>query len=167
MSTNLRNIFILQIIAVFFAMLNLSNIKIEYVADFLPLFDVMIIYYFAILKPDIFSVWFLFLLGIISDSINGFPLGITSICYIVLVKIFCGLNRRIMMKDNFHQIFGQFIAFTFCVLFLKWSIISMYHFKIYNIINPIIQLVITCTIYVLIHKVFDFLDRKLLESSAI
>ena len=165
MSTNIRNIFVLQIIAVLFAMLNLSNIKIEYVADFLPLFDVMIIYYFAVLKPDVFMVWFLFLLGIISDSINGFPLGVTSICYILLVKLFRILNQRMVMQENFHQIFGQFIAFTFSILFLKWAIISIYHFKTYNIISPIIQLVVTCTIYVLMHRVFDYLDKKLLGNA--
>ncbi len=162
MFTNLRNIFALQIIAVLFAMLNLSNIKIEYVADFLPLFDVMIIYYFAVLKPNVFSAWFLFLLGIISDSINGFPLGVTSICYIVLVKLFRGLNQRMVMQENFHQILLQFFAFAFSVLFLKWLIISIYHFQIYNIINPLIQLVITCTIYILMHRFFDYLDRSLL-----
>jgi rod shape-determining protein MreD len=165
MPTNLRNIFVLQIIAILFAMLNLSNIKIEYVADFLPLFDVMIIYYFAVLKPDIFAVWFLFLLGIVSDAISGFPLGITSICYILTVKLFCGLNKRIAMRETFHQIFGQFVAFTFVILFLKWLIISTYHFKAYNIISPLIQLVITCTIYILMHRVFDYLDKKLLDNA--
>jgi rod shape-determining protein MreD len=165
MPTNLRNIFVLQILAVLFAMLNLSNIKIEYVADFLPLFDVMIIYYFAVFKSDVFMVWFLFLLGIISDSINGFPLGVTSICYILLVKLFRVLNQRMMMQENFHQIFGQFVAFAFSILFLKWLIISVYYFKIYNIISPIIQLVITSTIYVLMHQVFGFLDRKLLGNN--
>jgi len=166
MSANIRNTFLIQIIAIIFAMLNLSNIKIEYVADFLPLFDIMIIYYFAVLKPDVFAVWFLFLLGIISDSINGFPLGITSVCYIIVVKLFCSLNKRIMMHDTFHQIFGQFVAFSFSILFLKWLIISIYHLKTYNIISPLIQLVITCTIYILMHRVFDYLDRKLLENNA-
>ena len=62
--SKIRGVFVLQAIAVVFAMLNLSNIKIEYVADFLPLFDVMIIFYFAVLRPEAFRIWFLFLLGI-------------------------------------------------------------------------------------------------------
>jgi rod shape-determining protein MreD len=125
----------------------------------------MIIYYFAVLKPDVFAVWFLFLLGIIGDAINGFPMGITSICYILMVKLFCGLNKRIVMRETFHQIFGQFAAFAFSILFSKWLIISIYHSQIYNIISPIIQLVITCTIYVLMHRFFDYLDRKLIGNA--
>jgi len=165
MTISLRNIVILQIIAILFAMLNLSNIKIEYVADFLPLFDVMIIYYFAVLRPEVFAVWFLFLLGIITDSINGFPLGITSLSYILTVKLFNVLNQRMLLKENFQQIFGQFIAFVFSILFLKWSMLSLYHFKSYNFVGSTIQMFITSTLYVLLHKFFDYLDKKLLKGS--
>lgn len=165
MTVSLRNIVILQIIAILFAMLNLSNIKIEYVADFLPLFDVMIIYYFAVLRPEVFAVWFLFLLGIITDSINGFPLGITSLSYILIVKLFNVLNQKMLLKENFQQIFGQFIAFVFSILLLKWSMLSIYHFKSYNFVGSAIQMFITSTLYVLLHKFFDYLDKKLLKGS--
>ncbi len=165
MTVSLRNIVILQIIAILFAMLNLSNIKIEYVADFLPLFDVMIIYYFAVLRPEVFAVWFLFLLGIITDSINGFPLGITSLSYILTVKLFNVLNQKMLLKENFQQIFGQFIAFVFSILLLKWSMLSIYHFKSYNFVGSAIQMFITSTLYVLLHKFFDYLDKKLLKGS--
>jgi len=161
MHNNLKNIFILQIIAILFSMLNLSNIKIEYVADFLPLFDVMIIYYFAVLRPKIFAVWFLFLLGLISDSINGFPLGITSLSYISSVKLFNSLNQKMPIKENFQQIFIQFIAFAFSTLVLKWAILSIYHFQIYNFTNPMIQLVLTSALYVWLHKFFDYLYQKI------
>ena len=165
MTVSLRNIVILQIIAILFAMLNLSNIKIEYVADFLPLFDVMIIYYFAVLRPEVFAVWFLFLLGIITDSINGFPLGITSLSYILTVKLFNVLNQKMLLKENFQQIFGQFIAFVFSILLLKLSMLSIYHFKSYNFVGSAIQMFITSTLYVLLHKFFDYLDKKLLKGS--
>ena len=165
MTVSLRNIVILQIIAILFAMLNLSNIKIEYVADFLPLFDVMIIYYFAVLRPEVFAVWFLFLLGIITDSINGFPLGITSLSYILTVKLFNVLNQKMLLKENFQQIFGQFIVFVFSILLLKWSMLSIYHFKSYNFVGSAIQMFITSTLYVLLHKFFDYLDKKLLKGS--
>ncbi|MCE3255816.1 MAG: hypothetical protein K0R25_1310 [Rickettsiaceae bacterium] len=160
-----RNIFALQIIAILLAMLNLSNIKIEYVADFLPLFDVMIIYYFAILRPQIFAVWFLFLLGMISDAINGFPLGITALSYIIAVKSFNAFNQHTIIDESFQRIFGQFIAFVFCILSLKWLFLSIYNLQAYNIITPLIQLIITSTIYVFMHKFFGYLDRKLLSGA--
>jgi rod shape-determining protein MreD len=161
---NRKNIFILQIIATFFAMLNLSNIKIDYIADFMPLFDVMIIYYFAVLRSEIFGIWFLFLLGIIADSIGGFPLGITSLSYIISVKFFVALNKRTAIQDSFYQILWQFVAFAFLILILKWLMISLYDFKLYSIINPLIHLAITSVFYIFMHKVLYYLDKKLLDS---
>jgi rod shape-determining protein MreD len=160
---NYKNILILQIIATFFAMLNLSSIKIDYIADFMPLFDVMIIYYFTVLKSETFGIWFLFILGILADSIGGFPLGITSFCYIMSVKFFVALNKRTAIQDSFYQIFWQFVAFAFLISLLKWLIISFYDFQFYSIINPLIHLAITSVFYVFMHKVFYYLDKKLLE----
>lgn len=164
MPVNFKNILILQIIALLFAMMNLSNIKIEYIADFLPLFDVMMIYYFTILRTGIFPVWFLFVMGLISDAINGFPLGITSLCYIITVKIFTNLRERILRKYTFEQIFGQFIAFAFCILILKWLMLSIYYFRIYSLIGPLIQLVVTSIFYIFMSRFFDYLDKKFLNA---
>lgn len=165
MHTSLGRVFILYLIAIVFAMFNLSNVKIDYVADFLPLFDVMIIYYFAVYQPQIFSMWFLFVLGLISDSLNGFPLGITSFCYIVAVKMFNALNQRTVARESFQQILQQFVAFAFVVLFLKWLLLSIYYFKFYNALSPLIQLTISTVLYVLMHKFFDYLNRKLLGNT--
>lgn len=162
MHIRLGQIFALYIIATFFTMLSLSNIKVVAIANFLPLFDVMIIYYFGVYRARLFSIWFLFLLGLISDAINGFPLGITSLTYIITVQSFAILNQKALVKEHFKQIFKQFVMFAFAVLFLKWLLLSAYYLKIYNIYPPIIQLIISASLYVVMHKFFDYLSRKLL-----
>ncbi|MFT6106867.1 MAG: rod shape-determining protein MreD [Rickettsiales bacterium] len=163
MVINYKNIFIIQIIAVFFAIFNLSSINIDSVADYLPLFDVMIIYYFAVLRKDIYPVWLLFILGLICDSINGFPLGMTSIIYIVAVKSFNAFNQRASFEQNFRQIFIQFIAFLSLIMICKWIILSLYDLKFYNFLNPLIQIIITSLFYIFMHRFFNYLDTKLLQ----
>jgi rod shape-determining protein MreD len=143
-------------------MLTLSDIKVAAIANFLPLFDVMIIYYFAVYRPNIFSAWFLFLLGLMSDAMSGLPLGTTSIIYIITVKIFTHMSQKIMAQENFKQVFQQFIAFIFTILALKWLFLSLYYLKLYNIYPPLIQLSISASIYVIMHKFFDYLSTKLL-----
>lgn len=164
MHINLRNIFILQLIAVFFAIMNLSNIKIEYVANFLPFFDIMIIFYFTILRPQFFAIWFLFLLGIIADSVTGIPLGITSLSYIITVKLFLFFDKKLIIKENFSKILIKFGIFTLAILLLKWLFLSLYYSKFYSFLNPLIQSFITITLYVFMHKFFHFLNKKLLGS---
>ncbi|MFT6220297.1 MAG: rod shape-determining protein MreD [Myxococcota bacterium] len=163
MPYNLRNIFAIQIIAIFFAIFNLSNINIDVIADYLPLFDVMIIYYFAVFRQDVFAIWFLFVLGLISDSINGFPLGMTSLIYIIAIKSFNAFNQRSSFEKNFHQIFIQFIAFISLITFSKWLFLSLYNLTFYNFSAPIIQLIVTALFYIFMHKFFSYLDTKLLK----
>ncbi len=66
----------LYLVAVFFVILNLSNIKIAGFNSLIPMFDLMMVFYFGVFCP-IFPVWFVFLLGIWSDSLSGAPLGTT------------------------------------------------------------------------------------------
>lgn len=152
----------LHLTAIILTLLSVSNIKIEQIANFLPLFDVMIIYYFSVYKEEVFSIWFLFILGIISDSITGLPLGVTSLGYITIVKLFNIVNQKIVLKETFLQIFQQFIVFAFAILFFKFALLSLYHLQIHNAINPLIQLIISAVTYIFMHKFFDFLNKKLL-----
>jgi rod shape-determining protein MreD len=153
--------YLIHLIAICFAMLGLSNIKIEYVADFLPLFDVMIIYYFAILRPHFLPSWFLFIMGLFTDALNGFPLGMTAIFYILLAKVFCEINHKMAPLDGFGQILRQFFAFCMALMLLKWLFLSLFHLQFYNFWAPFLQIIISCTLYVLLHKFFHFLEVKL------
>jgi cell shape-determining protein MreD len=105
----------------------------------------------------------LFILGVIADSITGIPLGITSLIYIIVVKLFNNLNQKLIIKENFIQLLIKFAIFSFATVFMKWLFLSIYFLQIYNIINPLIQLFITINLYVFMHKLFNLLDKKLLS----
>ena len=107
---SITKISLLYLFAIFLTILNLSNIKISGFADIMPLLDLMAIFYFTIFK-DKFSLWFVFLLGIWNDSLNGNILGLTSLCYIILIKLFMLFNNRILLREKFIQIWQQFVAF--------------------------------------------------------
>jgi cell shape-determining protein MreD len=155
-------ILFLHIIAILFVIINVSDIRIVGLSGLLPLFDLMIIFYFAVFKNK-FSIWFIFLLGIWNDALNGNPLGTTALCYILLIKFFSLLNSKLMIKDNFKHIWQQFIAFCFLFLVMKWMILSVFNGAFCSIITPSLQLILSSLTYVLMHKFFDFLSDKLLE----
>jgi cell shape-determining protein MreD len=166
MHSNPAKVIILHLIAVLLTVFNINNIKISDLYNVMPLFDLMIIFYFTVYRVGILGFWFLFLLGIWSDALNVLPIGITSICYIVSVKVFNVVNERMAMKENFNQILKQFIAFSFVVLMMKWLFLSIYYSDFYNIISPLSQVVISSVFYVIAHKFFDYLNQKLIEENA-
>ena len=90
----------LHLIAILFVILNVSDVRIAGLSNVIPLFDLMMIFYFAVFRRN-FSIWFIFLLGLWNDALNGNPLGTTSLCYIFLVKVFSLLNHRCIIKENF------------------------------------------------------------------
>ncbi len=152
----------IHLLAVFLVMLNISNIEIAALPRVLPLFDIMVVFYFAVFH-NLFAIWFVFLLGIWSDALNGDPLGITSLCYILLIKFFLTLNDNMMIRENFLQVWKQFMAFLFLFLLMKWSILSVFNHAAYSVVTPLIQLALTGSIYVLMHKFFDYLSREIFE----
>lgn len=154
----------LHLIAILFVILNISDIRIAGLSHIIPLFDLMIIFYFGIFK-NTFGIWFIFLLGIWNDALNGNPLGTTALCYILLVKLFSALNHKMAIKEKFSQVWRQFIAFCFLFLLMKWLILSVFSGQFISVTNALVQLVLASCLYVLMHKFCDYLSHKLLEEN--
>lgn len=155
---------IIHLLAILSIIVNLSSIEISGFTRVLPLFDLMIIFYFAIFKR-IFAIWFIFILGVWNDALNGLPLGLSSICYIFTIKTFSALNHKLIIRENFIQIWQQFLAFSLMFLLLKWSLVSIFSGTLYSIINPAIQFILTGILYVLAHRVFDYLSEKIARNA--
>lgn len=158
---SITKILLLYLFAIFLVTLNLTNVKIAGINDVLPLFDVMMIFYFAVFRRD-FGLTFVFFLGIWSDALNGNPLGLTSLSYIIIVKIFMVVNDRFLSKENFLQIWQQFIAFAFVFLLIKVIIFVLIYGKFSSISSVVVQFIISAFAYVFMHLCFDYLSVKLL-----
>lgn len=161
---SISRVVILHLIAVLFVIFNISDIRIGGLAKLIPLFDLMMVFYFAVFRRT-FGMWFIFLLGIWNDALNGNPLGLTPLCYITLIKIFITLNQRLVIRENFKQLWQQFAIFCFCFLCLKWMILSVFNTAFYSVITILVQFVLTTSFYVLMHKFFDYLYQKLIEEN--
>lgn len=153
---------ILHLVATLLVILNVSDVEIAGFADIVPLFDLMAIFYFAVFK-NVFAIWFIFLLGIWNDALNGNFLGATALCYILLIKFFLLLGNKMLVRENFKQVCEQFTIFCFLFLLMKWAILSILNGTYYSIITPLAQFILSSVFYVLMHKFFDFLSTKLLN----
>ncbi len=126
----------------------------------IPLFDLMMIFYFAVFHR-VFGLWFVFLLGIWNDSLNGNPIGITALCYIFLIKIFEIINNKMISDRNFKQLWRQFAFFCACFLLLKCLALSILNSANYGFNMVIVQFILTCAFYVIMHKFFDFIYNNI------
>lgn len=158
----ISRIITLHLIAILFVILNISDVKIAGFSKIMPLFDLMMVFYFAVFK-HIFAIWFIFILGIWNDALNGNHLGLTPLCYILMVKLFSFLNDKMIIRENFIQIWKQFVVFCFLFLLMKWLLLSIFNSSLYSVNTIIIQLVLSSALYALMHKFFNYLESKLLN----
>lgn len=152
---------VLYFAAIFFVTLNISDIRINSFALVLPMFDLMAVFYFASFKR-VFGLWFVFILGIWSDALGGNALGITPLCYIIVLKFFAVLNERMLIRENFVQIWRQFLFFCLVFLVLKWLFLSAFNGTLFGARNLMIQAIVSPIFYVVMHRFFDYLSKKLL-----
>lgn len=151
----------LRLFAVVLVIMNLTNINIAGFNDIMPAFDVMAVFYFAVYK-NIFGLFFIFLLGIWNDSLNGNALGITALLYIILIKFFLILNNRLLNKDNFIKIWQQFIYFLIIYFCGKWVFLIVINGGSSSFGILISQIIVSGLFYIPMHKLFDYLSIKLL-----
>lgn len=86
----------------------------------------ILVFYFSFFQKERLSVTFLFILGLIFDSLQGMPFGLTPICFIILNKIAIFLKKR-RTHTNFQN---EFIAFAISLLVTQIvSIIILNYFS--------------------------------------
>ncbi len=161
---SISRVIILHLVAILFVIFNVSDIRIAGLSDLIPLFDLMAVFYFAVFR-NVFAVWFIFILGVWNDALNGNPLGTTALCYILLTKFFVLLNHKLMIRENFRQSWEQFVSVCFCFLLMKWLMLSIFNGEFYSVTTIIAQFILSSVFYVAVHKFFDYLSAKLLENN--
>lgn len=154
----------LYILALIFTISNLNSINAFGTSHFLPLFEVMIIYYFTVYQKDVFGSLFIFLIGIWSDALNGLPIGMSALIYLLVVKIFNFIRQKQAVKEEFIPILQEFAAFISIILGLKWLILSIFHKDFYSFSPFFMQIIISCAAYIVIHKIFDVMTKKILNN---
>jgi len=158
---SITKISLIYIFAIILTAMNLTNIRVAGINNLWPLLDLMAIFYFGVFKNR-FGLTFIFFLGIWNDAINGNPLGLTSLSYIILIKIFSIINGRILTRENFIQIWKQFVIFLTMFLMLKLLLFITISGNFISIKIMLIKFIISIFIYVPVHVFCDYLSKKLL-----
>ena len=154
---------LLYLIAIPFVIVNVSDVRIAGFSSVVPLFSLMMIFYFTILKK-VFNIWFIFILGVWADALSGQYLGITPLCYIMIIKLFLFFNGKTFVAESFRQIWQQFTLFCFLYLLVKYLVVSVFIGSFSSVSGLLLQFITSSLAYVFMHKFFDYLNKKLLEN---
>lgn len=157
----LFKIMTLHLIALFFVTLNIAPIKIPNLPSISPIFSAIVVFYFCVYRAEVFSFFFIFILGLWCDSLRMLPLGTTSFALLLSIKIIKEVNSRVLTKDTFSQLVILFSIFCFVFSIIKWSILSIFYQELFPIIHSVLEIGVTVLIYIILHNFLDFLNNKL------
>ena len=150
----------LKLLAIFFTMLNIDNFNLIDDIKILPNLDIMLIFFFTICRIGIFPIWFIFVLGVWVDSLNNTPVGLSSLIYIFLIKIFLFFNYPEKNINDFKKNISIFALFLATYYILKLGLLSIYYSQIYNIYNFSIEYLISIVTYVFFSLILFKYNRE-------
>lgn len=140
---------ILTVLMVFFAA---AAGHVPGLSHIMPLLVMINIYYWCMFYPGVLPYWFLFLLGILQDTLSGMQLGFSS--FINVLAAFVIIRKlRVFSTMSFAVIWLRFVELSLGVIALMWFMAAMLasQGRFPPVSYQILQWLSSCLIYPLLH----------------
>ncbi len=112
----------------------------------------VLVFYFSFFEKDRLSVTFLFILGLIFDSLQGMPFGLTPICFIFLNKMAIFLKKR-RTHTNFQNEFVAFATSLLVTQIISVIILNYFSQNPFEYFLLAINIIITLIFYPVIRQI--------------
>ena len=124
-------------------------------------FVYILIFYWTLRSPNQLGYISIFLAGIINDVIMGLPIGISSLCYLLI----CSVTAYIRNITLIYNLINDWISILFTLLLINSIQILILDFIFnYNLdyLSYLINSGFTFLLYPLFYLIFNYLDQKIL-----
>jgi rod shape-determining protein MreD len=113
-------------LAVLLALILLSAIPfhIPHLGEIRPVFMLMAVYYWTILRPS--SPLAVFALGLVLDLLSGYPLGLNALV-LVAVQALTAHNRKFLLGQSFLVIWAGFALVALGTAIVQWGLFSLFN----------------------------------------
>ncbi len=142
-----------------FLLLSIVLSRIPGFGQVMPLFTLINIYYWSMFYAGALPYWFLFILGLLQDTLTGQPLGFSSFINIVFAWMLAD-RMRIQSAPSFAVAWLKFAASACAVILLQWVVIGIYYGRILPLNIPALQWLSSCLAYPLMHVFLTCTYRK-------
>ena len=118
----------------------------------------VVIYFWVLKKPEMMSYGLVFLAGIINDIVTGFPIGISSLNYLLICG-FAAYFRNITLRPRLIQDWLFFLFTILVINSLSYTLLILFFSVDLNYIYLIINTLFTFLFYVVFANIFEFYYR--------
>jgi len=120
------------------------------------------LYFWVLYRSDLFSVFCVVVLGVVSDSLSGTPFGLNLLVFVFAYILTLTYGSYVNTKPFFISWVGFALVF-FLSLFLKWILLSIYHKMFLPVPHILLTYAATVLIYPLMAQINIFVQNKYLR----
>ena len=127
-------------------------------------FPYILIFYWSLKKTESLGYGLIFIAGVINDVVVGFPLGISSLAYLLICG-FAAYLRNITLRPN---LFKDWMFFLFTILVVNaftYSLLTLFFLFKINYMSLLINLIFTFLLYFVFAHIFQFYQKKVFEGN--
>lgn len=153
--------FIMGLVCVLLSFVPLGRI---FGTSVMPAFGLMAIYYWAIVRPEMFPVYAVFLVGLLSDLLSGGPIGLWAFAYVLTYIIV--LTQRVLAVNAPFSVFwlGFLLSATFAG-FIGWGSASLFYGAFLPVGPLAWHLFVTVALFPLFAWIFGLIEHRILPSN--
>ena len=125
-------------------------------------FVYILIFYWTLRNPDSLGYFSIFLAGIINDVVIGIPIGISSLCYLILCSVTAYI-RNITLSPNFVKDWFSFLFTMILINSIQVIILDLIFLIEINYTSYVVNTGFTFLFYPMFFIVFNFLSQLILQ----
>jgi rod shape-determining protein MreD len=135
-----------------------------YLGSVMPPWAFIGLYYWASHRPDLFPVGVAFVIGILNDIINGFPIGVSALLFTVAHQIILR-QRRFFAGHSFFMLWFGFALTATVLMIIEWTVIITVDWQIVPFLPVLIQTILAIVIFPLPCWILIRLQRATLTAN--
>jgi len=150
------------LIILFTSVLNEFDFNYLKIENFSFNFAYILIFYWTLRNPDSLGYFSIFLAGIINDVVIGIPIGISSLCYLILCAVTAYI-RNITLSPNFVKDWFSFLFTMILINSVQVIILDLIFLLDINYMSYVVNSGFTFLFYPVFFIIFNALNQIILQ----
>ena len=121
-------------------------------------FAYILIFYYSLKRENGIGYISIFIAGLFNDVINGIPMGISSLCYLLLCA-FAAYLRNITLRINIFKDWFFFLATILVLNFVSYIYLIIFFKYEINYFDQMINIIFTFLLYLVFSHLFNFYEK--------
>ncbi|MDR3423809.1 MAG: rod shape-determining protein MreD [Alphaproteobacteria bacterium] len=149
--------------AVLLALLGVVVWPLPYLGPVMPPLAFIALFYWSAHRPDLFPSGVAFLLGVLNDVINGFPLGVSAFLF-TLAHQLIWRQRRFFAGHSFFMLWSGFALASALMMVAEWLLIGLVRWQATPFLPVLVQTVLAIVVFPLPCWIMIWLQRSVLSA---